>query len=357
MDAINARRSFFKHLLSLLVFSSGSIFSFKRNTGTKIYNPGPVKAHAMGSSDRRIRKIAIEEAAGIGLEEQIEERLRDMDEAGIDMQVLSATVHAGDQRTPSEATATAVETNNSFARVMERYPDRFSAFADIPLQDPDAAAREMERAVTQLGFKGAMIFGLNDGTFLDDPQYWVILETAERLDMPIYLHPNVPPANMIGPYLKYPILSRSMWGFAAQSGLHAMRMILGGVFERYPRLRIILGHLGENIPLQMWRIDNRWMREKDGLGGSIGADPSVVNMKKLPSEYFKEHFYVTTSGMFWEPALQLVHTAIGPDRILFAVDYNQESNVVAADFIESVNLSDEDKEKICHGNAERLLKL
>jgi len=349
----NPRRTFFKHLLSLLAFSTASIYSFKKDSSTKIGNLGPERANAMNSSGKRIKKIAVEEHFGGSSDDQIEERLREMDEAGIDMQVLSSSLQSDDKSSPAEAKAWAIEKNNLFAKIIDRYPDRFSGFAAVALHEPEEAARELERAVKQLGLKGSLIGGRR--TFLDDQEYGVFLETAERLDVPIYIHPST---FKLEPYLKYPILSRSMWGFAAEAGLHAMRMILGGVFEKYPRLQIIIGHMGENIPFQLWRLDKRWMEEKDGSQwGSYGADPSASLMKKKPSEYFKENFYVSTSGMFWEPALQLAYKAMGPERILFAVDYNAESSAEAVKFIDSVNLSIADKEKICHGNAERLLKL
>ena len=354
MENRNTRRSFLKHFLSLLAFIAGSTYSVKKNSGTLIGNfgIGAKKLNSMAAPRKRIKKIGVEEHFGRG-SVQIEERLREMDAAGIDMQVLSEDLAADDKSSPEEAKAWAIEQNNTFARVIDKYPDRFSAFASVALHEPEEAARELERAVTQLGLKGTLIGGKR--TYLDDPEYGVFLETAERLDVPIYVHPST---FKLEPYLKYPILSRSMWGFAAEAGLHAMRMIIGGIFEKYPRLQIILGHMGENIPFQLWRMDNRWMEEKDGgRWGTFGQDPSSLLLKKKPSEYFKSNFYITTSGMFWEPALMLAHTALGPDKILFAVDYNAESSMAAVKFIESVNLSEADKEKICHGNTERLLKL
>lgn len=351
----NTRRSFFKHLFSLLAFSAASKYSLGGNPGAATGNPafGAGKTGVKAGSGKRIKKIGVEEHFGKGSEDALDDRLKDMDEAGIDMQVLSENLSPDDSSSPEEAKAWAIEQNNTFARVMEKHPDRFSAFAAVALHEPEEAARELERAVTQLGFKGTLIGGRR--TYLDDPEYGVFLETAQRLDVPIYVHPS---SFKLEPYLKYPILSRSMWGFGAEAGLHAMRMIISGVFEKYPRLKIIIGHMGENIPFQIWRIDNRWLEEKDGgKWGTLGQDPSSLLLKKKPGEYFKENFYITTSGMFWEPALKLAIEAVGVDRILFAVDYNAESCLEAAKFIESVNLSNEDKEKICHGNTERLLKL
>jgi predicted TIM-barrel fold metal-dependent hydrolase len=156
--------------------------------------------------------------------------------------------------------------------------------------------------------------------------------------------------------MAYPLLASSMWGFSVATSLHAMRLICSGIFDRHPRLKIILGHLGEGIPYFLWRMDNRWLKEKDvqGMGKS---DPITSGLKKLPSQYVKENIYVTTSGMFWAPVLQFVNSVLGADRILFAADYPQESALEAAKFIDSVPLSGSDKEKICHLNAENLFKL
>ncbi|OGO20849.1 MAG: hypothetical protein A2144_14525 [Chloroflexi bacterium RBG_16_50_9] len=144
-----------------------------------------------------------------------------------------------------------------------------------------------------------------------------------------------------------------MWGYAAVAGLQAMRLICSGLFDRYPGLKIILGHMGESIPYWMWRIDNRWRN----VGIGVTPDPVIDKLRKKPSQYFKENFYITTSGMFWEPALQFCCQVLGADRILFAVDYPPESNRVATEFIESVTMINSDKEKICHLNAEKLFKL
>ena len=205
----------------------------------------------------------------------------------------------------------------------------FSSFAAVSLIDPDSATKELERAVTDLGFKGAMTGSEFRGEYLDGQKYWVLLEMAEKLDIPIYIHPAVPSPDMVKLYLPYPILSRSMWGFSADTGLHAMRLICGGIFDRFPRLKIILGHLGEGIPYWLWRLDNRWQKEKDGMAGMFEPDTTAGTLKKKPSQYFRENFYVTTSGMFWHPPLQLCCSALGVDRVLFAVDYPMESNTVA----------------------------
>jgi len=282
-----------------------------------------------------------------------EERIKEMDEAGIDIQVLSLSFPGVELFDAADGVDIAKTVNNNISEVVNRYPERFAGFAAIAPQDPDAAAAELERAVTNLGLKGAMINGNIRGEFLDDQKYWVIFEMAQKLDVPIYIHPKMPPSDMIKPYLAYPGLASAMAGFAAEASLHATRLICSGVFDRYSGLKIILGHLGEALPFWLWRLDSRLQEEK--------SDPASAefykNLKKNPSQYFKENFYVTTSGMFWEPVLKFVCSVLGADRVLFAVDYPYESSKEATKFIESMPMNEGDKAKICHQNAEKLLGL
>ena len=217
-----------------------------------------------------------------------EGRLREMDKAGIDMQVLSITSPGVEVLDASSGTAMAKKINDELSKVVKEYPKRFAGFAALAPQDPIAAADELERAVTELGLKGARINSNIRGEYLDDEKYWVIFEKAEKLGVPIYLHPTQPSPDMLKPYSTYPALSRSMWGFGAETGLHAMRLICSGVFDTYPGLKIILGHLGEALPFWLWRIDDRWRK-----------DPLATKLKKRPSQYIKDNFFVTTSGMFW----------------------------------------------------------
>lgn len=283
-----------------------------------------------------------------------EGRLRRMDEAGIDMQVLSLSFPGVELFDAADATPLAREINDELSEAVARYPSRLSGFATIAPQAPEAAAEELERAVMKLGLKGAVVNGHIRGEFLDDRKYWAIFEVAEKLDVPIYLHPKMPPPDMIQPYLTYPGLASAMLGFSAEASLHAMRLILSGVFDDYPKLKIILGHLGEAIPFWLWRIDSRWMEEKM-------ADPSSAayykDYQKSPSQCFIENFYVSLSGMYWEPVLQFVRSVLGADKIMFATDYPYESSQQAVQFIESVALTHDDKEKICHLNAEKILRL
>lgn len=283
-----------------------------------------------------------------------EGRLKEMDEAGIDMQVLSLSFPGVGLFDASGGTSVAKSVNDELSRVVKRYPERFAGFATIAPQDPDAAANELERAVKELGFKGAMITGHIRGEYLDEQKYWVIFERAEKLDVPIYIHPGMPSPDMIKPYLAYPGLASALWGFAAEAGLHAMRLICSGVFDKYPGLKIILGHLGESIPFWLWRMDSRLLEEKRS---DLASALAYKNFQKNPSQYFKDNFYVTISGMYWQPVLQFVCSVLGADRVLFAADYPYESSKEAVQFIESMPISDGDKEKICHLNAEKLLAL
>ena len=283
-----------------------------------------------------------------------EGRLKLMDEVGIDMQVLSISFPGVELFEAGEATAMAKSINDELSAAVKRYPERFAGFAAIAPQDPAGASAELERAVKELGLKGAMINGHIRGEYLDDKKYWPILETAERLDVPLYIHPKMPSPDMIKPYLAYPGLASAMLGFSAEASLHAMRLILSGVFDRYPGLKIILGHLGEAIPYWLWRIDSRWLEEKE-------ADPMSAafykDYKKSPAQCFKDNFFVTNSGMYWQPVLQFVCSVLGSDKVMFAGDYPYESSEEAARFMEWVEMDEKDKELICHKNAERLLKL
>jgi 5-carboxyvanillate decarboxylase len=286
-----------------------------------------------------------------GLLEVGEGRLKIMDEVGIDMQVLSLSFPGVEALDPQDATSLSKRINDELFAVVKKYPDRFAGFAAIAPQDPGAAANELERAVKKLGFKGAMINSHIRGEYLDDRKYWVVFERAEKLNVPLYIHPRQPSPDMIKPYLTYPELASPAWGFAAETGLHAMRLICSGVFDKYPNLKIILGHLGEALPWWLWRLDSRWV--------VVGREESATAPRamKKPSQYIKDNFYVTTSGMFWHPALQCCYSALGADRILFAVDHPYESSKDAVQFMDTASICDGDKEKIYHLNAEKLLGL
>lgn len=271
-----------------------------------------------------------------------------MDEAGIEMQVLSLTA-PGIQLYHDGATAIRIakQANELLSRAIEKYPTRFAGFAALPTQDPQAAAEELERAVQQLGLKGALINGQTNGEYLDDKKYWMIFERAEALGVPIYLHPALPSTpEMLKPYEGRPELIGALWSFTADTGMHALRLIFSGVFDAYPSCTLILGHLGETLPFLLWRFDKRYE-----------LDTADKRLKKQPSAYIQENIVVATSGMFSYPPFLCTLLALGADRIVFAVDYPYESNKEGADFIETAPISETDRAKICHLNIERLLKL
>jgi 5-carboxyvanillate decarboxylase len=273
-------------------------------------------------------------------------RINVMDEAGVDMQVLSI-MSPGVQAFESEtATVLAKSINEKLAAIIGNHPGRYAGLATIAPQDPKAAADELKRAVMELGLRGVCIHSHTKGEYLDDRKYWDIFAMAEKLAVPIYLHPRIPSPDMVRPYLTYPCLATGMWGFSAEASLHAMRLICSGLFDHYPGLKIVLGHFGEALPFWIWRLDNRWQQNLFGM-----------RLKKKPGDYVRENFLVTTSGMFYHPSLQCAYSTLSADRILFAVDYPFESCNDAVTFIKSAPISDNEKGQIFGGNAEKLLKL
>lgn len=275
-------------------------------------------------------------------------RITDMDATNIDMQVISITSPGVQVFTPELGRDLAHDANNVLSEAVQAHPDRFAGLAALAPQMPEEAAQEFERAVNSLGLKGALINSHTNGEYLDDQKYWPIFEAANALKSPIYLHPRTPSNGMIEPYLDYGLYFAG-WGFAEDTSLHAMRLIMSGVFDEFPNLQIILGHMGEGIPFYLQRIDNRYL-----LQVKIGA---VREMERLPSEYFKDHFVITTSGVTQETSLRLSLDELGADRILFAADYPYESVEEAVQFMDGVEISELDKHKIYHGNSERIFGL
>jgi uncharacterized protein len=277
-------------------------------------------------------------------------RLKDMDAGGIDLQVISHTVSGAVLLPGSEGVRLAREANDQLAAAVAAHPDRFAGFATLPMTDAEAAADELERAVRSLGFKGAMINGTTDGRFLDDPSFLPILERAVALNVPIYVHPGVPPAAVREAYYAgfdpavNVSLSTAGWGWHSEAGIHALRLILAGVFDRLPTLQIIIGHMGEMIPFMLVRINNV-------------LTPVAKHLQRTVPEYFLQNFFITTSGFFTDPPLLLALQTMGADRIIFSVDYPYSTNEQGRVFLDSASISPADKEKISHLNAERLLKL
>ena len=277
-----------------------------------------------------------------------EGRISHMDATGIDMQVISITSPGVQVFKGDLATELAHEANDVLSAACQKHPDRFAGLAAVAPQNPAAAAAELERAMQQLGLRGFLINSHTFGEYLDDQKYWEIFEAAEANQAPLYLHPRTPGNGMIDPFLDYGLYFAG-WGFTIETATHALRLIMSGLFDRYPNLKIILGHMGEGLPYWLQRLDNRYL-----LQVKIGA---VEKMKRLPSEYFLDHFVITISGVCSEPALQHALSIMGPNRILFAADYPYESVEEHVDFMDNVDISDDDRAKIYHRNSEELFKL
>ena len=270
-----------------------------------------------------------------------EERLKKMDAYGIDVQVLSLSAPGLEQFDPSQGAALARSTNNALAEVIKKFPDRFMGYAALAPGNPEEAADELERCVKELGFKGWNTHSNYGDSYLDEEKYWPIVERAEKLDVPIYLHPTVPDMPQLKGY-GFP-LAGAPFGFGLETALCMMRLIYSGVFDRYPELTIILGHLGEGLPFLMKRIDWAYVRPFDP-----NARPKL---SKKPSEYLKDNVFVTTSGNYYQPAFMCTYEAMGIDKILLGTDYPYEDTEECIQFLEGLPLSQEDKHKIYSLNA------
>ncbi len=279
-----------------------------------------------------------------------EGRIADMDAAGIDVQVISTRAPAVHNLPADEAVPLAKAANDRLAQAVAAHPDRFAGFATLPTAAPAKAVVELERTVREYGFRGAMLHGHTAGRFLDDEEFWPILECAAGLGVPVYLHPTPPTATVFDAYfsgLAAPVagaLSKAGWGWHAEAGLHAMRLMVSGVFDRFPTLQVIVGHMGELLPFAIARADIALRGVTGHLGRSVG-------------DYFRENFHLTTSAYFTLPPLQLALSVVGADRIMFAVDYPFCAAGDGADFLRTAPIAPADREKIAHGNAERLLGL
>lgn len=278
-------------------------------------------------------------------------RLAAMDEGGIDISILSHTI-PGVQGIldPADAVVAAREVNDFLAETVRRHPTRFAGFASLPLQDPAAAAVELERCVRRLGFKGAMVNGYADvagparAAYLDEPQYLPFWDAVAALGVPIYLHPR-PPVEQRA-YDGHAELLGATWGFAPETATHALRLVYSGLFDRLPNLTVILGHLGETLPFFAWRIQH-----------CFEYNPSDKRLERRLQDYLCENFYVTTSGNFNDQALVTALLTVGADRILFAVDYPYELVSQATEWIERAPISENDRRKIAHLNSRALFSL
>ncbi|HEY2637637.1 MAG TPA: amidohydrolase family protein [Solirubrobacteraceae bacterium] len=279
-----------------------------------------------------------------------ERRLAAMDAAGIEVQVISHTTPGVQTLDAVTAVPLARRANDHLAAAVGEHPDRFAGLATLPTPDPAAAADELERAVGELGLLGAMVNGHTEGRFLDDPAFDGILERAERLDVPLYLHPTEPVPAVRSAYYEGLsdqvtwMLSAAAWGWHAETGLHVLRMIFGGVFDRHPGLKLVIGHMGEMLPFMLDRVDDQ-------------LPPAASGLARLPSEYVREHLWVTTSGLFSVPPLLCALEVLGAERVLFSVDWPYADNAAGRRLLDEAPLADSDLERLAHGNADRLLGL
>jgi len=282
-----------------------------------------------------------------------EGRLADMDARGIDRQILALTAPATNAVHDVDRAAMIAETaNDRLAEACRAHPDRFSGMAACAPQDAPRAAREIERAVTKLGLKAVVINSHILGEYLDNPKFSEVLEAAEALDVPIYLHPNTPPRGMIGPMLEAG-LDGAIFGFGVETGMHALRMIPAGVFDRFPRLQVIIGHMGEALPFWLYRLD--YMHQ---AGIRANRYEFMKPLKKeLVSNYLRENFYITNSGVAWEPAIKFTQNVIGKDRVLYAMDYPYQCPPEEVAALDGMDMSLEDKKMFFQTNAERVFKL
>jgi predicted TIM-barrel fold metal-dependent hydrolase len=287
----------------------------------------------------------IEQLAEVG-----DRRVAEMDEAGIDMQVLSLNAPGLEQIEATEAVAAARASNDFLAGIVKAHPTRFAGFAALPTAAPDKAAAEFERAVRQLGFKGALINGHTRGRYLDDKFFSPILDCAVALGVPIYLHPTIPPKAVVeASYSGFSPavtdqLAASAWGWHIETATHVIRLILGGVFDRYPQLQIVIGHLGEGLPFMLPRLDRNLPRE-------------VTKLERPAADYLRQNVHYTFGGFNFPATFLDLLLEVGVGRIMFSVDYPYGSMAVARAFLEQLPVNATDRERIAHGNAEALFKL
>ncbi|HEX7661563.1 MAG TPA: amidohydrolase family protein [Pseudonocardiaceae bacterium] len=287
--------------------------------------------------------------------QDIDLRVEEMDRNGISLMIISPSPPGPEMATDAnQAMDLARRTNDHAAGLVARHPDRLRAFAAVPLQDPDKGADELERAVEDLGFVGALINGFTNigdedtAQYLDEPRVEPFWARVEELGVPVYLHPRPPLPSMRTAYRGYRGLNGSAWGFNVETGTHALRLMLSGLFDRHPGINVIIGHMGEMLPFQLPRVDRRLRELRPGTHG---------NHQKLPTEYLRDNFYITTAGVFQTSTLVNALMEVGVDRVLFSVDTPWESADECCEWFDNCPINPNDRRKIAHGNAEGLFNL
>jgi 2,3-dihydroxybenzoate decarboxylase len=293
----------------------------------------------MGNVDPKLYQRIVGQLFDFG-----EMRIAAMDRAGIEIAVLGlAGPGVQIERDAATATRGAAEANDFLARAIAPHPQRYSGLAHLAMQDPVGAAKELERCIRDLGFVGAMINGHTNGQYLDDPALYPFWERVQEMNTIIYLHPTDPGAT-------YPAivgcdaLKRAMWEWGVETGTHALRLVFNGLFDRFPKIRLVVGHLGETLPFLLWRFDSR-------------AKLYALKLQKRPSDYIRENIWVTTSGMFSAEPVMCSINALGRDRVLFSADYPFENSDESEAFMQSLPVDEDLRAEIAYRNAERLLGL
>jgi 5-carboxyvanillate decarboxylase len=274
-------------------------------------------------------------------------RLQGMDAAGIDVQILSLVSPGVQVFDPTTAVAIMRDVNDRMAAAIQAHPTRFGGLATVAPQAPAESAKELQRAIHALHLNGAIINSHTNGEYLDDAKYWPILEAIEALDIPLYIHPRDPSPGLAGPLDIFGFAVG--WGYAVETGTHAVRLIGAGVFDRFPKLRIVLGHLGETLPFLLERLDNRYLWQTTLFNHRL--------IERLPSEYFRDNFLITTSGMNYSAPLKAALSAMGPDKVLFAADHPMEVQKDAVTEMEAIDISPAVKAQIFEKNVQRVFNI
>jgi 2,3-dihydroxybenzoate decarboxylase len=290
-------------------------------------------------------------AVAARLEDLGQRRIDDMDSTGIAMQILSLTSPGVQIFDADTAVGLACSANDELADAIAAHPARYTGLAAIAPQNPSEAAKELERGVRTLKLKGAIVNSHTQGEYLDDEKFWDIFAAAEALDVPIYIHPNTPSNAMIAPFMERG-LEGAVFGFAVETGLHALRIVVSGAFDRFPNLRIVLGHLGEGLPYWLSRID--FMHGASVRSNRYASQPKL---KRKVSDYLKENFYYTTSGMAWTPPIRYVQSVMGMDRLMYAMDYPYQFIPEEVNVTDELPIGYEDLKAFYQTNAERVFKL
>lgn len=273
-------------------------------------------------------------------------RLADMDANGVDMHILSLGMPGVQMFERNRAIDLASLSNDRLGEAVRRHPTRFAGLASFAPQDPAAAAKEMDRAINTLKLNGFLVNSHTENMYLDEPRFWPILEAAEALGAPLYIHPRAPSDGMAAPFRDYR-MEGAIWGYGMEAGTHAVRLMLSGVLDRFPRLRIVLGHMGEALPFWLWRLD---------FMASPGSRAALRNKLK-PSEYVQRNFAITTSGLEDPLALRFCVDKIGVDRVMWAIDYPYQTTAPAVMFLDKAPLSDDERQQIAYRNAERIFRI